>query len=129
MHSSARLTWPRLTLATTAATATEPAPTPPPAPAPRSPQTSNRESSMSSLGKIDQESPDLAWWRESMKTHDQRIAWWRQARFGMFIHWGVYSTLGGTWNGQPLQGYSEHIMRRLKIPREQYKNDVAGQFN
>jgi alpha-L-fucosidase len=142
MQSSARLTWPRLTLATTAATAgasalilaataTEPAP-PPPAPTPPPPQTNGRASAtttMSSLDKIDKESPDLAWWRDSMKTHEQRIAWWRQARFGMFIHWGVYSTLGGTWDGQPLQGYSEHIMRRLKIPREQYKTDVAGQFN
>src|SRR4051794_13475913 len=35
------------------------------------------------------DSPEMSWWRESMKTHDQRIAWFRNARFGMFIHWGV----------------------------------------
>jgi hypothetical protein len=90
---------------------------------------SNGDAANGALNKIDLESPELAWWRESMKNHDQRIQWWRDARFGMFIHWGVYSTLGGTWNGQPLQGYSEHIMRRLKIPRETYKTDVAGKFN
>ena len=89
----------------------------------------NGDAANVALNKIDLESPELAWWRESMKNHDQRIQWWRDARFGMFIHWGVYSTLGGTWNGQPLQGYSEHIMRRLKIPRETYKTDVAGKFN
>src|SRR4051812_24647042 len=75
------------------------------------------------------DSPELAWFRESMKTHDQRIDWFRKARFGMFIHWGVYSKLGGVWQGQPVQGYAEHIMRKAKIPIETYKRDVAGQFN
>ena len=31
---------------------------------------------------------------------DRRLAWWREARFGMFIHWGVYSSLAGEWKGQ-----------------------------
>src|SRR5438046_4467597 len=74
------------------------------------------------------DSPEMAWWRESMKTHDQRIAWWRQARFGMFIHWGVYSTLGGEWHGQPVVGYAEHIQRKSKIPISVYKQQVAGNF-
>ena len=26
------------------------------------------------------------WWTASMKNHDQRIQWWREAKFGMFIH-------------------------------------------
>ncbi len=75
------------------------------------------------------DSPEMSWWRESMKTHDQRIAWWRQARFGMFIHWGVYSELGGEWHGQPVVGYAEHIMRKSRIPIDVYRRDVAGQFN
>ena len=33
-----------------------------------------------------------------MKTHDQRMHWFREARFGMFIHWGVYSDLEGVWH-------------------------------
>jgi alpha-L-fucosidase len=34
------------------------------------------------------------WWSASQKTLDQRLEWWRDARFGMFIHWGVYSLTG-----------------------------------
>src|SRR6187402_3405190 len=60
------------------------------------------------------------WWTASMKNHDQRIAWWREAKFGCFIHWGVYSTFGGEWNGKPFRGYAEHMMRSQKIPRAQY---------
>src|SRR5215212_6580205 len=75
-----------------------------------------------------QDSPEMAWWRESMKTHDQRIAWWREARFGMFIHWGVYSTLAGEWHGQPVVGYAEHIQRKAKIPIPVYQQQVAGNF-
>lgn len=81
------------------------------------------------FGVPDKESPELAWWRESMKTHDQRMDWWREARFGMFVHWGVYSCLGGTWQGQPIKGYAEHIQRILKIPIPVYRQEVAGRFN
>jgi alpha-L-fucosidase len=75
------------------------------------------------------DSPELEWWRESMKTHDQRMQWFRQARFGMFIHWGVYSDLEGVWHDEPVQGYAEHIMRKAKIPIETYRKEVAGKFN
>ncbi|MCX6901941.1 MAG: alpha-L-fucosidase [Verrucomicrobia bacterium] len=81
------------------------------------------------LAALDTNSPDLAWWRDSMRTHDQRMAWWREARFGMFVHWGVYSHLGGTWQGQPVTGYAEHIQRKLKIPIPVYREQVAGRFN
>src|SRR5215467_1555357 len=77
----------------------------------------------------DKNSPELAWWRESMKTHDERMEWWREARFGMFVHWGVYSYLGGTWQGHPVKGYAEHIQRMLKIPIPVYREQVAGKFN
>jgi hypothetical protein len=63
-----------------------------------------------------------------MQTHDQRIAWWRNARFGMFIHWGVYSALEGEWHGVPVVGYAEHIQRKSKIPISVYKQQVAGNF-
>lgn len=75
------------------------------------------------------DAPETQWWRDSMKTRDERIQWWRDARFGMFIHWGVYSTLGGTWKGEPVQGYAEHIQRRLKISCKDYREEVATQFN
>ena len=75
------------------------------------------------------DSPDLAWWRESMQSHDQRIAWWREARIGLFIHWGVYSDLAGVWNGQPVDGYAEHIQRKARIPMEVYRREVAAKFS
>lgn len=39
---------------------------------------------------------------ESKPERDQRMAWWRKARFGMFVHWGLYSGLAGEWNGKPV---------------------------
>ena len=69
------------------------------------------------------------WWTDSMKNHDQRIAWWRDAQFGCFIHWGVYSTFGGEWNGKPFKGYAEHMMRIQKIPRAEYLSKVVSVFN
>lgn len=60
---------------------------------------------------------------------EARLAWWRDARFGMFIHWGVYSDLSGTWNGRKYGGYGEHIQRMAKIPIPVYHKEVAGKFN
>jgi alpha-L-fucosidase len=68
------------------------------------------------------------WWTASMKTHEQRIAWWRTAKFGMFIHWGVYSLPGGEWKGNKVSGYAEHLMRKEKISRAEYLQ-IAHQFN
>ena len=60
---------------------------------------------------------------------EARLAWWREAKFGMFIHWGVYSALAGEWKGVPVKGYSEHIMRLAKIPRQTYLDEVVRPFN
>jgi alpha-L-fucosidase len=68
------------------------------------------------------------WWTASMKTREQRIEWWREARFGMFVHWGVYSLPGGEWKGKKVSGYAEHLMRKEKIPRSEYL-ELAHQFN
>src|SRR5688572_9791703 len=68
------------------------------------------------------------WWTASMKTHDQRIKWWREAKFGMFIHWGIYSLPAGEWKGKKVSGYAEHLMRKEKISRNEYL-DLAHQFN
>jgi alpha-L-fucosidase len=75
------------------------------------------------------ERPDLDWWRQSMEGRDQRLAWFHQARFGMFVHWGVYSGLGGVWEGTPVKGYAEHIQRIDKIPGPVYRDKVVAQFN
>ena len=60
---------------------------------------------------------------------DARTAWLKDARFGCFVHWGVYSALGGDWKGKRAGGYAEHIMRMMKIPRQVYLDEVARNFN
>jgi alpha-L-fucosidase len=57
---------------------------------------------------------------ETKEQHDKRMAWWRAARFGMFIHWGVYSVPAGTYDGKQIAGIGEWIMNRGKIPVERY---------
>jgi len=69
------------------------------------------------------------WWAEAYKTRDERLEWWRDARFGCFIHWGAYSVLGGEWQGRPNPGYAEHIMRVDKIPLATYRSEVAAKFH
>ena len=60
---------------------------------------------------------------------EQRMQWWRDARFGMFIHWGVYSVPGGVYNGHEMnRGGAECIMNRHKIPVLEYRK-YATQFN
>lgn len=79
----------------------------------------------------DQQAIDEAmngWWTASMKSHEQRIQWWREAKFGMFIHWGVYSLPGGEWKGKKVSGYAEHLMRKEKIFRKDYL-ELAHSFN
>ena len=56
----------------------------------------------------------------------QRLAWWSEARFGMFIHWGLYSQDGCFYKGT--NGGSEHMMQRLKIPLADYAR-IADDFN
>jgi alpha-L-fucosidase len=68
------------------------------------------------------------WWKKSMLTHDQRIEWWREAKFGMFIHWGVYSEAGGEWKGKEVGGYVSHLMRKEKVTKADYLK-LAAKFN
>ncbi|MFT3935187.1 MAG: alpha-L-fucosidase [Chitinophagaceae bacterium] len=59
---------------------------------------------------------------------DERMQWWREARFGMFIHWGVYAVPAGTFRGHKIDHIGEWIMNRGKIPVAEYKQ-FATQFN
>ncbi|MBN2138200.1 MAG: alpha-L-fucosidase [Sedimentisphaerales bacterium] len=61
-------------------------------------------------------------------TDDQRMAWWREARFGMFIHWGLYAVPAGEWNGKKIGGIGEWIMNNARIPVAEYEK-LAGRFN
>src|SRR5690606_4672116 len=47
---------------------------------------------------------------------DTRMEWWREARFGMFIHWGLYAIPAGEWDGEPVPGVGEWIMHHGEIP-------------
>src|ERR1700722_6796187 len=69
------------------------------------------------------------WWTAALQGRDERLAWWRDARFSCFIHWGAYSVEAGEWNGRNVGGYSEHLMRLARIPLAVYKEKVVGQFD
>ena len=54
--------------------------------------------------------------------------WFQDAKFGLFIHWGLYSQLGNEWRGKSYYGSGEWIMNRAKIPAAEYA-EVAKEFN
>ena len=60
--------------------------------------------------------------------HNEKMAWWREARFGMFIHWGVYAVPAGEWKGERIPGISEWIMARAEIPVKEYEK-LTRDFN
>jgi alpha-L-fucosidase len=59
--------------------------------------------------------------KASKPTDEERMAWWRDARFGLFIHWGLYAVPAGEWQGKQIPGISEWIMLRGKIPVKDYE--------
>src|SRR5215472_11005524 len=61
-------------------------------------------------------------------SQDEKMQWFREARFGLFIHWGLYCIPAGEWKGQPIAGIGEWIMNRAKIPVTEYEQ-LATQFN
>lgn len=65
---------------------------------------------------------------ESEGAFDERMEWWRDAKFGMFVHWGPYAVLAGVYNGERIEGIGEWIMERAEIPVEEYE-EYSRQFN
>jgi alpha-L-fucosidase len=65
---------------------------------------------------------------ESPAEKNERMRWFREARFGMFIHWGLYAIPAGRWNGKEVPGIGEWIMNRASIPVADYKA-LAPKFN
>lgn len=63
---------------------------------------------------------------ENSLTDEERMEWWTEARFGMFIHWGLYAQDGSFFEGQ--DGRGEHMMRNLQIPVAKYEK-IATEFN
>jgi alpha-L-fucosidase len=64
--------------------------------------------------------------KETKEEHDKRMEWWRDARFGLFIHWGLYSIPAGEWGGKT--NYAEWIRNQAQIPTEEY-NKFVSEFN
>lgn len=68
-------------------------------------------------------------WDKSAATKEHaNIQWFKDAKFGLFIHWGLYSQLAGEWNGKRYYGSGEWIMHQAKIPAADYAKVAAG-FN
>ncbi|MEY2902843.1 MAG: hypothetical protein RLY89_1949, partial [Bacteroidota bacterium] len=58
---------------------------------------------------------------QSKTLNDPKMDWWKEARFGMFIHWGLYAVPAGTYDGKQIPGIGEWIMNRGKIPMSVYQ--------
>src|SRR4051812_11106318 len=59
---------------------------------------------------------------------EKRLEWFREAKYGLFIHWGLYAIPAGEWQGKRSLGLGEWIMNRSKIPVAEYEQ-LASQFN
>jgi alpha-L-fucosidase len=65
---------------------------------------------------------------ETEEEYTKRMQWWTDARYGMFIHFGLYSILGGEYKGETTPKIAEWIQNTLKIPLADYKK-LMLQFN
>jgi alpha-L-fucosidase len=60
--------------------------------------------------------------------NNPRSKWFREAKFGLFIHWGLYAIPAGTWKDKQIPGIGEWIMNRAKIPVTEYEQ-LTREFN
>ena len=81
-----------------------------------------------SNAKLDASSEPVAIKPESLEDYQQRMEWFVNAPYGMFIHFGLYSTLGGQWKGEPYDKYAEWIQAVAGIHREEYA-PIINDFN
>jgi alpha-L-fucosidase len=58
---------------------------------------------------------------ESTEAYEKRMQWFADAKFGLFIHWGAYSVLGGVYKDDKPSGYAEWIQAGADIPKEEYE--------
>ncbi|MBU4253021.1 MAG: alpha-L-fucosidase [Acidobacteria bacterium] len=64
--------------------------------------------------------------QETRAQFDERMEWWREARFGLFLHWGLYAIPAGEWKGET--NHAEWILQTAQIPVDEYVR-FAPQFN
>ena len=67
--------------------------------------------------------------KETPAERNARMAWWRSARFGMFIHFGLYSTPAGVWDGKDWPGVGEWLLTNAKADPIAYEKTLLPQFN
>src|SRR4051794_37489747 len=59
---------------------------------------------------------------------EKRLEWFREAKYGLFIHWGLYAIPAGEWNGKHSPGLGEWVMLRSVVPVKEYEK-LASRFN
>src|SRR5215208_7365319 len=59
---------------------------------------------------------------------EKRLEWFREAKYGLFIHWGLYAIPAGEWNGKRSLGLGEWVMLRSAVPVTEYEK-LASRFN
>ncbi len=62
------------------------------------------------------------------KQVDKRLEWFKHDKFGMFIHWGVWSNPAGVWEGKPTRHFTEWLQYHAGLPWEKYRK-LAKEFN
>jgi alpha-L-fucosidase len=65
---------------------------------------------------------------ETQEQRDARMKWWRDARLGMFVHWGLYSGAEGIWDGKPYGGGVEWIQNEAGVPADEYAQRMRPLF-
>ncbi|MEX2242292.1 MAG: alpha-L-fucosidase [Fimbriimonadaceae bacterium] len=64
----------------------------------------------------------------AMTTHSDHMDWWREAKFGMFVHWGLYAVPAGEWQGRKIGGIGEWIYNSAQAKMGDYEG-LQRQFN
>src|SRR6185437_2777574 len=88
----------------------------------------SRRTALAAMSSLPFISAKGAWAQSTPLSHDEKLKWFREAKFGLFIHWGLYCIPAGEWQGKPIAGLGEWIMNRAKIPVAEYEK-LAAQFN
>ena len=68
------------------------------------------------------------WLQKAWTENHKRLEWLMDAKFGCFVHWGIYAIAGGVWNGRTV-GYAEHVQRAMRINLAEYKEHFIDKFN
>lgn len=72
-----------------------------------------------------EQSTKIDYLNETREEIDERMDWWNDAKYGMFIHFGLYSQLGGVWEGDTIDRYAEWIQANADIPAQVYALQTA----